>query len=75
MTMHYYTLTPQDAWFFRDGRPYNHGESNQADVESLFPPPARTLTGAVRAALARANGWNGSGRWTNELNRHFGSGR
>lgn len=73
--MQYYALTPQDAWFFRDGRPYNHGESNQADVESLFPPPARTLTGALRAALARANGWNGlSGGWPQAVADAFGHG-
>lgn len=74
MNPQYFALTPQDAWFFRDGRPYNHKESNQADVESVFPPPARTLTGALRAALARANGWSGSGRWTEDLNRTFGDG-
>jgi CRISPR-associated protein Cmr3 len=73
--MNYFSLTPQDAWFFRDGRPYNHEESNQADVESVFPPPARTLTGAVRAALARANGWTGQHRgWPAKVRQAFGSG-
>lgn len=73
--MNYFALTPQDAWFFRDGRPYNHGESNQADVESLFPPPARTLTGALRAALARANGWDGKrGGWPESVTEAFGDG-
>ncbi len=73
--MNYFALTPQDAWFFRDGRPYNHGESNQADVESLFPPPARTLTGALRAALARANGWDGKrGGWPCNVTEAFGDG-
>lgn len=69
-----YALTPQDAWFFRDGRPYNLGEANQAAVPSAFPPPARTLTGALRAALARVNGWSGRGRWKTELNQALGSG-
>lgn len=69
-----YALSPADAWFFRDGRPYNEKESNQADVASLFPPPARTLSGALRAALARANGWSGHGPWTHALNAAFGSG-
>lgn len=73
--MQYYALTPQDAWFFRDGRPYNHGESNQTDVESRFPPPARTLTGALRAALARASGWNGQpGGWPKDVTEAFGHG-
>lgn len=73
--MNCFALTPQDAWFFRDGRPYNHGESNQADVESIFPPPARTLTGAVRAALARANGWDGKrGTWPQAVTAALGDG-
>jgi CRISPR-associated protein Cmr3 len=75
MTPRFFSLTAQDAWFFRDGRPYNHKESNQADVESAFPPPARTLTGALRAALARANGWNGRHRgWPAKVTDAFGSG-
>ncbi len=69
-----YALTPLDAWFFRAGRPYNEREANQADVASVFPPPARTLSGALRAALARANGWTGRGSWPDPLNRAFGSG-
>lgn len=73
--MNHFSLMPQDAWFFRDGRPYNQAESNQADVGSIFPPPARTLTGAVRAALARANGWNGQHRgWPAKVTEAFGSG-
>jgi CRISPR-associated protein Cmr3 len=75
MSTQYFSITPQDAWFFRDGRPYNHAESNQADVESVFPPSARTLTGAVRAALARANGWDGQPRgWPAKVTEAFGSG-
>lgn len=73
--MNCFALTPQDAWFFRDGRPYNHGESNQADVQSIFPPPARTLTGAIRAALARTNGWDGKrGDWSPALTTALGDG-
>ncbi|MDR1284281.1 MAG: hypothetical protein LBK99_26205 [Opitutaceae bacterium] len=77
----WYALTPQDAWFFRDGRPYNkyeretrHTYNNQTDANSQFPPSPRTLTGAVRAALARANGWNGECRWSDILNTTFGNG-
>lgn len=58
------TLSPIDAWFFRDGRPYNAAESNQTDVVSLFPPPATTLVGAIRAGLARSKDWNGTSNWT-----------
>jgi CRISPR-associated protein Cmr3 len=75
MTFRFFSLTPQDAWFFRDGRPYNQAESNQADVSSVFPPPARTLTGSVRAALARSNGWDGQHRgWPGNVTEAFGSG-
>ena len=59
-----FLLQPVDAWFFRDGRPYNQSESNQTGVVSLFPPHAPTVLGALRAALARANGWGGDGSWT-----------
>jgi len=59
-----FVLSPVDAWFFRDGRPYNAGESNQSDVASIFPPPATTLVGALRAALARSRNWNGTGNWS-----------
>jgi CRISPR-associated protein Cmr3 len=64
---------PLDTLFFRDGRPYNQGEQ-QADVESLFPPPAPTLIGAVRAALARGQGWrDNQGNWPDSLQEVLGS--
>jgi len=69
-----YQLLPQDAWFFRDGRPYNEKESNQADAESQFPPSPRTVSGAIRAALARARGWNGRDAWDKQLNAVLGNG-
>lgn len=56
-------LSPIDAWFFRDGRPYNEGEGNQTDVVSQFPPPATTLVGALRAGLARERNWDGRSNW------------
>lgn len=74
MNVQCFALTPCDAWFFRDGRPYHHRESNQADVASVFPPSPRTLSGAVRAALARANGWDGKDRWPAALNSILGDG-
>ncbi len=74
MTPQTVLLSPIDAWFFRDGRPYNEGESNQTDVVSQFPPPATTLVGALRAALARKRGWNGAGPWNATLNAILGNG-
>src|SRR5579875_197628 len=67
-------LRPVDAWFFRDGRPYNKLEGNQVSVESEFPPAPATLVGAIRAALARERGWNGSGKWSGELATVLGDG-
>lgn len=67
-------FTPVDAWFFRDGRPYYQGEAGQTDVRSIFPPSALTVIGAVRAALARGQGWNGRGSWNADLQRDLGNG-
>jgi len=74
MTMQWLELAPVDTWFFRDGRPYNQGEANQTGVASDFPPPPPTLVGALRAALARANGWNGRGSWPEDLKPLLGDG-
>ncbi len=67
-------LRPVDAWFFRDGRPYNKEEAAQADVPTLFPPWAPTVVGTIRAALASGQGWNGRGRWAEGLNPVLGNG-
>lgn len=64
-----YALEPVDAWYFGDARPYHAGESAQADARSLFPPNNPTLVGALRAALARANGWDGRSRWDSSKNQ------
>lgn len=74
MTFKYYRLTPVDTWFFRDGRPYNQGESNLASIKSLFPPFAVTAVGAIRASFARSLGWNGKGDWNAEIKAKLGDG-
>ena len=66
-------IEPIDAWFFRDGRPSNYGE-DQSDIVSEFPPNARTVVGALRAAIARENGWNGRGSWDAKLSLVLGNG-
>jgi len=71
--MTWFTLTAIDTLFFRDGRPFNHGESNLQAVSSQFPPPASTVAGALRAALARTRGWQ-HGPWNNELKAVLGDG-
>lgn len=67
-------LEPLDTLFFRDGTPFTADSTPQDGVDSLFPPHPPTVAGAVRAALARANGWNGQGRWPESLCRVLGDG-
>lgn len=69
----WFDLAPADAWFFRDGRPSNRGE-DQSDLASLFPPHATTVVGALRAALARQQGWAGRGPWPAEIGATLGDG-
>jgi len=57
---------PHDSLFFRDGRPFNRGESC-AGLTSLFPPSPITLVGAARAAWSRNMGWSGRGPWIKQL--------
>lgn len=40
-----------DSWFFRESRPFGSAVGGGL-VQSEFPPPARTLAGAVRRAIA-----------------------
>lgn len=74
MSLRTYKLTPIDAWFFRDGRPYNQGESYLSDIKSLFPPFAATAVGAIRASVARSLGWNGKGDWPPDIKKKLGDG-
>ena len=67
-------LDPVDTWFFRDGTPFTAQSAPQEDVGSLFPPHPPTLVGALRAALARANGWNGQGQWCSAMCDVLGDG-
>lgn len=43
---------PFDTWFFREARPLE--SIGAGEVGSVFPPPVRTLLGAVRTALGDA---------------------
>ncbi len=65
-----------DRWFFRDGRAFNQGESNQLLYPSLFPPTPRTVVGAIRAAAARALGWDETvqKRWDSSITDKLGDG-
>lgn len=69
-----YRLTPLDTLFFRDGRPFNLGETGQLEVKGIFPPSPTTVVGAMRAALARGKGWNGHSDWPADLKQVLGDG-
>lgn len=70
-----FRLTPVDTWFFRDGRPFEMG-AIQNDAESLFPPPTRTLVGALRLALARGQGYTpGREKWGKAIAEVLGDGQ
>ncbi len=45
---------PIDTWFFRESRP--HDAAGASELSSLFPPPVRTLMGAVRSFLGDSLG-------------------
>ena len=72
--MRHIQLRPVDTWFFRGSTPFTAGASPQEGVPSLFPPHPPTVAGALRAAIARSNGWNGSGRWDAALHSVVGNG-
>lgn len=69
-----FRLEPVDTLFFRDGTPFTADSAPQDGVDSLFPPHPPTVAGALRAALARANGWDGQGRWPEDICRVLGDG-
>ena len=43
------TLTAYDTWFFRESRP--HDAVGASELSSLFPPPIRTVAGALRTLI------------------------
>lgn len=67
-------LDALDTLFFRDGTPFAADSSGPSEVGGIFPPHPGSITGALRAALARANGWSGAGRWSASLNAALGPG-
>lgn len=49
-----WTFKAVDTWFFRESRPME--AVGGAQLQSVFPPPARTLVGAIRTAIGDAAG-------------------
>ncbi len=48
------TFSPIDSWFFRGTRP--HAAAGGSALASEFPPPANTLSGAIRTRIGEALG-------------------
>lgn len=67
-------LEPIDTLFFRDSTPFAAGSASQDETGGLFPPLPTTVVGALRAALARGQGWNGLGRWPKDMDPILGDG-
>jgi len=65
---------PLDTWCFGDGTPFAGGSATQDSWGGLFPPYPTTVVGALRVALARANGWDGYGRWGADIAGVLGDG-
>ncbi len=70
----HYRIRPLDTFFFRDGRPFEQEDEGMADIRSLFPPYPPMLTGAFRAAVARAMGWDGRDDWDESIKAVLGDG-
>ncbi|MDO4723842.1 MAG: type III-B CRISPR module-associated Cmr3 family protein [Comamonadaceae bacterium] len=54
-------FTPFDTWFFRESRP--HGSVGSSELGSVFPPPVRTLAGALRTLIGDAWYSRHGGNW------------
>lgn len=67
-------FTPIDTWCFGDGVPFAGGSATQDSWGGVFPPHPPTVIGALRVALARANGWDGRGRWGGGIAAILGDG-
>lgn len=68
---------PLDTWFFREARP--HGSVGNSELGSQFPPPVRTLLGALRTAIGDAWFARHGGDWrgladNSALQAHIGLG-
>ncbi|MBE9610826.1 type III-B CRISPR module-associated protein Cmr3 [Chitinilyticum piscinae] len=57
-----WTFSAVDTLFFKESRPIESVGGSQ--LSSLFPPPARTVIGAIRTAIGEAHG----GDWTGYKN-------
>lgn len=56
-------LAPMDTWQFGLGVPSQAESASQLPRQTAMPSSPTTVAGALRAALARAQGWGGRGSW------------
>jgi CRISPR/Cas system CMR-associated protein Cmr3 (group 5 of RAMP superfamily) len=66
----YFQLSAIDTLMFRDGRPFNQGDTGASEAVSIFPPLPPTIIGAIRAALWKHKGgpWPSNGSLGNGTN-------
>jgi CRISPR-associated protein Cmr3 len=59
MSAQQWRFSALDTLFFKESRPIESVGGSQ--LSSVFPPPARTLIGAIRTAIGEANSvdWGG----------------
>jgi len=67
-------FSPVDTWQFGTGVPSQAGTATTLTRSSLMPPLPSVAVGAVRASLARTQGWDGRGRWPRSLDGVLGDG-
>lgn len=56
-----------DSWFFRESRP--HGSTGANALSSVFPPPTRTLMGALRSHIGNSYFANHPGKSWHDIDR------
>lgn len=59
-------LTAVDTWQFGVGIPSRAQSASQLTRATALSPSPATVAGALRAALARAHGWDGTGSWARD---------
>lgn len=74
MTMTRALIDPLDTMFFSEGLPFSQDDEGLTEAISSFPPLPTSFAGAVRAAIARQNKWDGISRWDEELVSLLGNG-
>jgi CRISPR-associated protein Cmr3 len=69
-----WSLKPVDSWFFREAR--SHDAVGVGLLDSVFPPPATTLAGAIRTTIGDHLGadWHAFNRNEGELHGLLGEG-